>query len=299
MSELKEFVVMQISLHLGASGVSLKKGDVIMSDGLSKVVVDGNTINVPSFRGAVKGGWVVPADEVDSGVQTRTRTHKAEITRTEKATEVEVPTPKKVKIMVQEDEEFVSVRPKNTSNKLQSRDAEEDENKGVVVKKVAIPSNFPPVAIDGEDKRILRELETEEVVEVDQSPRVKGASSRNGNLREVVEDSEVAGRFVNRKTGKVEEVEQGDRTPPAKMETTNEEKEPLSEAEIRGLKFEVVSMLYRDLEYKYKDPWRSRAKSIVAYYNRTNDRTMLELMMSIETQSVRGLVESGTKDRKV
>ena len=306
---MKEFVVvMQNGLFLGGANINLSYGRRFLSDGNSKVVVDNKEHSIPAFRGAVKAGWVVlasEAGEVGNGGAERERVEKSIAKADGSGKKVSMTT------IIQEDNEVKTkkLRPANG----RSSDGEIPEgNEGVVVAKIKTPSQFKTVKIDGEDQRIIKELEREapvkRVVTPGFEPTVKKAgatervrpsavSSDDRELSEVLGDSEVAGGFLDRKTGTVENVKLADRNTKVeeKNPATREAPESLNETEIRKLKFEVVSAVYKDLGYDPTDPWRSRAKTIVSNYKKNQDLKLLTMMVSIETTSVRKEVEKGCK----
>ncbi len=303
MEGMKEFVVvMQNGLYLGGAGITLSHERRFFSDGISKVVVDGKEHSVPAFRGAVKAGWVVLASEVGE-----TNLVGAEREKVDKSVTKADGSGKRVSMatVVHEDNEIKTKKLKPANGKKREEEEIPDENEGVVVSKIKIPSQFKAVKIDGEDKKIIEDLEREVPVKrvavpgfeptakkasSAERPRPNVVSSDDQELSEVLGDSEVAGGFVDRNTGTLESVKLAERNT-----VTKEAPEPLNETEIRKLKFEVISVIYKDLGYNPADPWRSRAKVIVSNYKKDKDLKLLAMMVSIETTSVRKEVEKGCK----
>lgn len=304
MEGMKEFVVMmQNGLHFGGIGITLGHGRRFLSDGVSKVVVDGKEHSVLAFHGAVKAGWVVLASEVGE-----VKPGGAEREKVDRSVTKADGSGKRVNMVtvVHEDNEIKTKKLKPANGKPRTEEEEIlDESEGLVVSKVKIPSQFKTVKINGEDQKIIEDLEkrtpVKNVVVPGFEPRAKKAnsaerprpnvvSSDDRELSDVLGDSEVAGGFVDRNTGTVEGVKLADRNT-----ATKEAPEPLSETEIRKLKFEVISVIYKDLGYNPTDPWRSRAKVIISNYKKNKDLKLLAMMVSIETTSVRKEVEKGCK----
>jgi len=78
MPEMRKYVATR-AFTLGDTGLQIGKGDELLWDGSGHVEYCGDTFKVPRFRGAMKIGWVVKADDFDPNDRTAEQPIRANI----------------------------------------------------------------------------------------------------------------------------------------------------------------------------------------------------------------------------
>jgi len=221
----RTYVVKSPVIHLGTSGVSLKRGQTVESDGLM-VKVDDRELKVPAFNGAIKAGWLVPDDGKPLAPE-HTPAPSAE---------------KKYKTIKEEDSE---VRP--IHREVATEIGQQDER---VVARIKTSAKAERVQVGVNDKAVVKDiekssLEVERVATGDVEETTVGES-----LEDVLPNVGVAGRVED--IILEPEVEQ-----PKKKET-------FKDSEIRRYKAEVLKVVYPEVDYDYSAAWRTRVKVILA-----------------------------------
>jgi hypothetical protein len=260
----KVYVVNSPTLHLGGSGMVLKQGQKVESDGMSAVRINGQEITVPAFSGAIKAGWVT---EEGGATLSPQKSGSPTISKADGSGE-------RVKMRVVEEEEN-RARPIRTSDsKAQTQDNEDE----VVVARIGTPAKSGKVEVGKEDRKVKEDIEKSNL----KIERLKVATgdveeATSGELLEdLLPNASVAGRTVSPTSASVE------------VEPVQEPEvvEPLGESQVREAKAEVLKVVYPDVDYNFDGAWRSRARVIFEAFEASNDTTMLAAFMSIESQSV-------------
>lgn len=264
MTEFQKYVVNAPSLHLGQTGVTLKKGQEIESDGQSLVKVNGKEVEVPAFKGAIAANWVVLADGPQAEISAR---KPLTISKADGSGD-------KVQVKVVPEEENTS-RPISSVMKDNPESSEDDSK---VVAKIKSPAKSERVEIGVNDRKVVKDIENSK-------PKVERVAKATGDveetqvgdtLEEVLKGASVAGKLEEDTSAK-------------------DQKETLTEAQIRKAKSEVLKLVYPEVAYKYDNAWRNRAKVVVEYFNSSQDQTMLKAFKSIEIPSVVKEIERRTK----
>lgn len=247
MGTFRTYVVKSPVIHLGSSGVSLKKGQTVESDGLM-VKVDDRELKVPAFNGAIKAGWVVP----DDGKPLAPEHTPAPVAE------------KKYKTIKEEDSE---VRP--VHREVATEIGQQDEK---VVARIKTSAKAERVQVGVNDKAVVKDIEKSSL-KVERVAKATGdveETKVGDSLEEVLPDAEVAGKFEDL-------VVEPEVPEPKKKET-------FKDSEIRRYKAEVLKVVYPEVEYDYAAAWRTRVKVILASCK--DDPTMMKAFLSIELPTV-------------
>ena len=173
MTQANSYRVVQPTIHLGDSGHTLTRGEIVIFDGATLKRSDGAAIpmNSPStLQGAIKIGWLVPA----SSEQTTFRPKPAGIQV-------------RSAVSTGEDRELVDVRrttaeERDVGNREEIREARETKearpaSRGEsnsdekVVGRIKTSAKAAPVEIGKDDERVKNRLDNKSRVEVEKFPR--------------------------------------------------------------------------------------------------------------------------------
>lgn len=261
--DLKVYTVVAPTLHLGSTGVVLRKGHKVESDGNSLVRINGKDSTVAAFSGAIRAGWVVLEGQ-EEGTTAPTR-NPVTISKADGSGE-------KVEVRLVGEEEGVTRPIKSSDSGVDSVESDDQ----VVVAKIKTSAKSGRVEVGKDDRKVIDSIEKSKL----NVERVKIATgdveeaTSGESLEELLPSAEVAGKVAVAPEPEPEESEP-------------EPVEPMSESQIRQAKAEVLSVVYSDVDYKFNAPWRSRARSVFEAYQKSGDTTMLEAFMSIESESVK------------
>lgn len=170
MNQANSYRVVQPTIHLGDSGQTLTRGEVVIFDGATLKRADGATIPMNSpgtLQGAIKIGWLVPA----SSEQTTFRPQPAGIQV-------------RAAVSTGEDRELVDLRrttaeERDVGNREDIREPKESRNisRGKsnsdekVVGRIKTSAKAAPVEIGKDDERLKNQLDNKSRVEVEKFPR--------------------------------------------------------------------------------------------------------------------------------
>ena len=263
MGTFNTYVVKSPIIHLGTTGVSLKKGQVVESDGLI-VRVEDKELKVPAFNGAIKAGWLIPSDGKPPSPE-------------------HTPSPateKKYKVLKEEDSE---VRPIYRDKVSKEGEPEvRPSRKGVateigqqderVVARIKTSAKGDRIQVGVTDKAVVKGIE-ESPLKVERVAKATGdveETTVGDSLEEVLPHAEVAGKFEDF-------VVEPEVPEPKKKET-------FKDSEIRRYKAEVLKVVYPGVKYDCSAAWRTRVKVILASCK--GDPIMTKAFLSIELPTV-------------
>jgi len=248
MGTFRTYVVKSPTIHLGTSGVSLKKGQIVESDGLM-VRIDDRELKVPAFNGAIKAGWLVPSDG-------------------EPLSSDYTPAPvaeKKYKTIKEEEAEVRPIYKSGVATEI----GQQDER---VVARIKTSAKANRVQIGVDDKSVVKGIEKSSL-SVERVAKATGdveETTTGDSLEDVLPNAEVAGKFEDL-------ILEPEAPEPKKKET-------FKDSEIRRYKAEVLKIVYPGVEYNYSAAWRTRVKVILASCK--DDPTMMKAFLSIELPTV-------------
>lgn len=264
MGTFNTYVVKSPIIHLGTTGVSLKKGQIVESDGLT-VRVDDRELKVPAFNGAIKAGWVTPSDGKPPSPE-------------------HTPSPateKKYKVLKEEDSEVrpiyrdkvsegeePEVRPIHKSS-VATEIGQQGER---VVARIKTSAKGDRIQVGVTDKAVVKGIE-ESPLNVERVAKATGDVEKTtvgDSLEEVLPHAEVAGKFEDF-------VVEPEVPEPKKKET-------FKDSEIRRYKAEVLKVVYPGVKYDCSAAWRTRVKVILASCK--GDSIMMKAFLSIELPTV-------------
>lgn len=264
-------------IHLGAIEDNLEKDEVILFDGSTMKRGTAET-PIPTLKGAIKVGWLVPDGETGQYVSKKAgvKVHSAK-NMGEKPSEIDLET-------VYEEERGLGsiqeVRPDNAPNTHIAKSAGEtharNTDEGRVIGKFTSSAKSDSIIVGRDDKAVVQNLDNKSEIGIekvrvatgDVEEALSGESLQDILPEAVSSDKPVSGIFEEPEVDNSE------------FETSEQ---PLESTQVAKLKIEMLSSLVPDFNWDLTDHWKTRVKNALTY---KDNPAVFDQILSFESPTV-------------